>query len=83
MNDGLDDLLLEQQRRHAMKKSWRTSLAGLGAILVAGGSLLQALFDGNPATEPDYAALVAAAVAGIGLLAARDNGVSTEEARGA
>jgi hypothetical protein len=47
---------------------------------VAGGSLLQAIFDGNPATEPDYAALVAAIVAGLGLIFARDNGVSSEQA---
>lgn len=63
-----------------MKKSWKTTTAGIGAILVALGSILQALFDGNPATEPDYAALVAAIIAGVGLLAARDNGVSSEDA---
>ena len=63
-----------------MKKSWKTTAAGIGAILVALGSILQALFDGNPATEPDYAALVAAIIAGIGLLAARDNNVSSEDA---
>jgi ABC-type cobalamin transport system permease subunit len=63
-----------------MKGSHKTTLAGIGAILIAGGSILQALFDGNPTTEPDYAALVAAIIAGIGLIAARDNGVSSEEA---
>jgi len=63
-----------------MKKSWKTTAAGIGAILMALGSLLQALFDGNPSTEPDYAALVAAIIAGVGLLAARDNGVSSEDA---
>jgi hypothetical protein len=63
-----------------MKGSSKTTLAGIGAILVAGGSLLQALFDGNPATEPDYASLVAAVMAGIGLIFARDNGVTSEQA---
>lgn len=63
-----------------MKGSYKTTVAGIGAILVAGGSLLQAIFDGNPATEPDYAALVAAIVAGLGLVFARDNGVTSEEA---
>jgi hypothetical protein len=68
------------ERTDTMKGSYKTTVAGIGAILVAGGSLLQAIFDGNPATEPDYAALVAAIVAGLGLIFARDNGVSSEEA---
>jgi hypothetical protein len=63
-----------------MKKSWKTTAAGIGAILTALGSILTAYFDGNPDTVPDYAALVAAMIAGIGLLAARDNGVSSEDA---
>ena len=63
-----------------MKGSHKTTIAGIGAILIASGSLLQALFDGNPATEPDYAALVAAIVAGFGLIFARDNDVSSEDA---
>jgi uncharacterized membrane protein YhiD involved in acid resistance len=63
-----------------MKKSWKTTTAGIGAILVALGSILQALFDGNPATEPDYSALIAAIIAGVGLLAARDNDVTSEDA---
>lgn len=67
-------------RRHDMKGSNKTTLAGIGAILVAGGSLLTALFDGNPATEPDYAALVASIVAGLGLIFARDNNVTSEQA---
>lgn len=80
--NGYDDWQDETRTEERMKKSWKTSMAGLGAILVAAGSLMQALFDGNPATEPDYAALVAAIIAGVGLLAARDNGVTSEEARG-
>jgi peptidoglycan/LPS O-acetylase OafA/YrhL len=67
-------------RRQDMKGSHKTTLAGIGAILVAGGSLLQALFDGNPSTEPDYAALVAAVMAGLGLIFARDNSVTSEQA---
>lgn len=72
-----DDALV---RRSNMKGSYKTTLTGIGAILVAGGSLLQAYFDGNPATEPDFPALVAAIIAGLGLIFARDNGVSSEEA---
>jgi len=72
-----EDMILE---RTAMKKSWKTSLAGIAAILTAGGAALTALTDGNPATEPDYAALIAAVIAGVGLLFARDNGVTSEQA---
>ena len=63
-----------------MNGSWKTSAAGLGAILVAIGSALSAMFDADPATIPDWGAVVAAAIAGIGLLAARDNNVSSEAA---
>ena len=62
-----------------MKKSWKTSAAGIGAILVALGSALSATFDADPVTVPDWGALVAAIIAGIGLLAARDNDKSSEE----
>ena len=63
-----------------MTKSWKTSAAGIGAILVAVGSALSSMFDNDPATVADWGAVVAAVIAGIGLLAARDNGVSSEDA---
>lgn len=63
-----------------MNGSWKTSAAGIGAILVAIGSALSAMFDADPATIPDWGAVVAAVIAGIGLLAARDNNVSSEAA---
>jgi uncharacterized membrane protein YhiD involved in acid resistance len=63
-----------------MTKSWKTSAAGIGAILVAVGSALSSMFDNNPATVADWGAVVAAVIAGIGLLAARDNSVSSEDA---
>jgi uncharacterized membrane protein YhiD involved in acid resistance len=62
-----------------MKKSWKTSAAGVGAILVALGSALSATFDADPVTVPDWGALVAAIIAGVGLLAARDDDKSSEE----
>jgi hypothetical protein len=63
-----------------MKGSYKTTLAGLGAILVAAGSLVQAIFDGDPSTVPNYEATIAAVIAGVGLLFARDNNVSSEVA---
>jgi len=61
-------------------KSWKTTVAGIAAILTAGGAALTALTDNNPATSPDYAALIAACIAGLGLIFARDNGVTSEDA---
>lgn len=53
-------------------KSPRTTAAGIGAILVAVGSLLTAYFDNDPATVPDFASAAAALIAGIGLIFAKD-----------
>lgn len=61
-----------------MTKSWKTSAAGIGAILVAIGSAITAMFDGDPSTVADWGAVVAAIIAGIGLIAARDNDKSSE-----
>lgn len=60
--------------------SWRTTTAGIAAIVVALGTAVGALFDADPLTIPDWGAVAAAVMAGIGLLAARDNKVSSEQA---
>lgn len=60
--------------------SWRTTLAGIGAILVAVGGAITATFDNDPATVADWTAVVAACIAGFGLVFARDNKVSSEAA---
>jgi hypothetical protein len=54
-------------------KSWKTTGAGVAAILVAGGAALTALTDADPATHPDWAALIAAIIAGVGLIFAKDS----------
>ncbi|CAB4173241.1 hypothetical protein UFOVP942_41 [uncultured Caudovirales phage] len=56
-------------------KSWKTTGAGIAAILVAVGAALTAFTDGDPATIPDFASLLAACLAGIGLIFAKDNKV--------
>lgn len=53
-------------------KNRNTTVAGVGAILVAVGSILTAMFDGDASTSPDYTAAVAAIIAGIGLIFAKD-----------
>ena len=60
--------------------SWRTTTAGIAAIVVALGTAVGALFDADPLTIPDWGAVAAAVMASIGLLAARDNKVSSEQA---
>lgn len=50
----------------------KTTLAGVGTIMVAVGSALKAIFDGDPTTNVDMGATIAAITAGVGLIAARD-----------
>jgi hypothetical protein len=63
-------------------KSWKTTLAGIGTALSAIGLALEAQFDTDPATVPNWAVVVTAVFAAIGLLLARDND-KTSEAVGA
>jgi hypothetical protein len=49
-----------------------TTIAGIGAILVAVGAVLTAMFDGDPTTNADFAAAIAAVIAGVGLIMAKD-----------
>lgn len=53
-------------------KNTKTTLAGVGAILVAIGGAMKALFDGDPATNLDITTTIAAVTAGIGLIWAKD-----------
>ena len=53
-------------------KNTKTTVAGIGAILVAVGGALKALFDGDPSSNVDLAATIAAVTAGVGLIAAKD-----------
>lgn len=49
-----------------------TTVLGIGAVLTAVGGLLTAIFDGDPSTLPDYTTAVAAVLAGVGLVFAKD-----------
>jgi len=55
-----------------MKQNWKTTSAGIAAILVAVGSALKALTDNDPTTVPDIGACIAAIMAGVGLILAKD-----------
>jgi hypothetical protein len=52
--------------------NWKTTLAGVGAILIAIGGALKSVFDGDPTTNLDIAATIAAVTIGFGLIAAKD-----------
>ena len=60
------------------KSSWKTTVAGVAAILTAVGSALTAFLDNDPTTVMDVGATVAAIMAGVGLILARDNDKSSE-----
>ena len=53
-------------------KNTKTTLAGVGAILVAVGGALRAAFDGDVSTNIDIASTIAAVTAGLGLIMAKD-----------
>lgn len=61
--------------------SWKTTGAGISAILIASGSALSALTDNDPATVVDWGALSAALLAGIGLIFARDNDKTSKQVK--
>ena len=53
-------------------KNTKTTLAGVGAILIAVGGALRAAFDADPSTNIDIASTIAAVTAGLGLIMAKD-----------
>ena len=57
-------------------KSWKTTVTGVCAIVVAVAGAVSALVAGHPV---DWTAVIAAVSAGIGLVAARDNKVTSED----
>ena len=72
-------LWLAQRKVDSMKGSWKTTAAGICAILVAIGTAIIALVDGDPKTSINFEATMVAISAGVGLLAARDNDKSSEQ----
>ena len=61
--------------------SWKTTLFGVCTVLFAVWQFLGApMLDGDPATVANFTALIAAATPGFGIIFARDNNVTSEEA---
>ena len=63
-----------------LKKSWKTTTAGVCAFVGALAYALSAHYDIDPNTNPNWEAVAAGFFAMIGLIAARDNDVSSEQA---
>jgi len=63
-----------------MKGSWKTTVMGVATALGVICSAVVAYLDGNPDTAVNWELTLAGLTAGIGLIAARDNGVSSEDA---
>ena len=62
-----------------MKGSWRTTSLGIFTIVVALGDAAKLLLDNDVVTNPDWNVVAAAITAGIGLVMARDNRVSSQD----
>ncbi len=60
--------------------SWKTTAMGICAVIAAIVGVVPLLMDGDPSTNPDWTAVIAAVVAGIGLISARDNDKTSEDA---
>lgn len=60
--------------------SWKTTVTGIVAVLSAVTAAATLLLDGNPTTNPDWTSTIAAVSAGLGLIFARDNKVTSEQA---
>lgn len=63
-----------------MKKSWRTTTAALLGIVSMIALAVKAMIDGDPSTSPQLEVVIPAVIGQIGLIFARDNVVSSEQA---
>lgn len=63
----------------SLSNSWKTTVTGILAILVAVGGAAIKLLDGSAATNPDWEVVMAAIMAGLGLIFARDNNVTSKD----
>ncbi|RMF95501.1 MAG: hypothetical protein D6727_10635 [Gammaproteobacteria bacterium] len=61
-------------------KSWKTTLAGIAAIVAAIALAIAHQFDSDPTTAADWSAVITALTAGVGLVLARDNDKTSEQA---
>ena len=60
-------------------RNWRTTLAGVIAAVLAIGDGVMKLIDSDPLTNPDYQLIIAATIAAVGLMFARDAMVTSKQ----
>ncbi|GAF78643.1 unnamed protein product, partial [marine sediment metagenome] len=60
-------------------KSWRTTLAGIAAVVAVLSGAVAAQFDADPTTVPNWELVWATLFAALGLAFARDNDKSSED----
>jgi len=64
-----------------MMKSWKTTVCGILGVVTAGITLIATpLLDADPETLPNWGAFGAAIAAALGLIFARDNDRTSEQA---
>ena len=61
-------------------KSWKTTWAGILQFLSIVSTQIGFLFDTDLSTNPDWGLIVASLITLVGLITARDNDVSSEDA---
>lgn len=62
-----------------MRNSWKTTITGILMIVGSISALLLKFFNGEAVDSDEWATALAAIVAGIGLITARDNDKTSEE----
>ena len=62
-----------------MKRSWKTTTAGIAVIITVIGQVITLLTDGDPLTNPDWNTVMTQLIPGIGLLVCRDFDKSSED----
>ncbi len=60
-------------------KSYKTTIMGVAAIAGAIAAALKAHYDGDPTTNVDFMTTFTSISAGVGLMTARNNKVSSED----
>jgi hypothetical protein len=58
-------------------KSWKTTITGIITIITAACGAIMGVVNGTPV---DWTVVIAAVVSGVGLITARDNKVTSEDA---
>jgi hypothetical protein len=59
-------------------KSWKTTAAGIAALLAVIATAVAAYLDGDAATTAEWGAVVTAVFVSLGFVASRDNDKSSE-----